>query len=284
MNTLHVGRGTNRGALTVFPIWGEAAQTRGYTTRIENAAVAEAPGGPEVGTLTVSNGGESPLLILEGQILEGGWQNRMLARSVLIAARAELAVDVVCVEAGRWGSGGSAHRSSGRRGSTRVRSALRTPDRQSEVWRRVSEFDGRVGANDTSSFTEHAERSAVRVEDLVDGLRPFPGQVGVLIGLGGQPIAAEVFDSTATLRRQFDSIVRAAAMDALWLEPIPTPSRRARRFLDRASHLEARPVAQAGLGTQLRAESHYAEANTLLWQDRAVHTVLTNPRHELVTA
>jgi hypothetical protein len=284
MQNIHVGRGTELGALTIFPIWGEYAGTRGYTTQIKDAVVSEQYGGPSVAALTVVNPAAKPMLMLEGQILEGGWQNRMLARSALVAARTELAVDVVCVEAGRWG-GERAHRSFNRRASNRVRSGLRSDvDRQGEVWRRVSEFDGRLGVNATSSFTEHADRAEDGVRALTRGLRPFQGQVGVLIGLAGQPVAAEVFDSPVTLARQFASIVNAAALDALWLPPAPTPSRRARRFIDRAARVELRSTAPAGLGATYAGRDQYADIAALTWRDREVHTVVTNPRHELVAA
>jgi len=287
MQNLHVGRGAERGALTVFPVWGEYAGPRGYTTRLSDAQLGESGTGPAVETLLVTNPATKPLLILEGQILEGGWQNRMLTRSLLVAARLQSAVDVVCVEAGRWGNhaDGRAHRSFNRRGSNRVRSALRDEsDRQGEVWRRVSEYDGRVGANATSSFTEHADRADERVRELTRGLRPFPGQVGVVIGLAGQPIAAEIFDNPRTLELQFGSIVRAAAMDALWLPSVSTPSRRVRRFVDRARRIETRAQAPAGLGVTLAGRDEFAEVTSLSWRDREVHAVLTNPRHELVGA
>ena len=41
------------------------------------------------------------------------------------------------------------------------------------------------------------------------------------------------------LARQFDEIVRAAAMDAIGLPPIETPGRRARRFMDRVDLVTA---------------------------------------------
>jgi hypothetical protein len=285
MQKLHVGRGAERGALTVFPIWGEYAGPRGYTTAIRHAQLAEQEGGPNVGTLTVGNPADKPMLMLEGQILEGGWQNRMLARSLLVGARSELAVEVVCVEAGRWGGEDRAHRAFNRRASSRVRSGLRNvEDRQGEVWRRVSELDDRLGVNATSSFTEHADRAEDRVRRLTRGLRPFPGQVGVVIGLAGQPVAAEVFDSPTTLVRQFASIVNAAAMDALWLPSVPTPSRRARRLVDHAGELQLRQVAQAGLGVNLGARDDAVEVAALGWRDREVHSVVTNLRHQLVSA
>src|SRR5262245_15018918 len=105
MQRLHVGSGTTRGALTVFPVWSEYAGSRGYTTRLDSARLGERSDNPTVGSLTATNLGEKPVLLLEGQVLEGGWQNRMLTRSVLVPTGAELDLDVVCVEQGRWGGG-----------------------------------------------------------------------------------------------------------------------------------------------------------------------------------
>lgn len=280
MQQLHVGSGTTRGALTVFPIWGEYVGARGYTTRIEQARLGEQVGGPSVGALTVTNLGDMPVLMLEGLVLEGGWQNRMLARSVLVGSGADLDVEVICVEQGRWG-GGRLHSGRNRRASNRVRSGLRSPDRQGEVWRRVQEYDARYGANETASFTEHADRAGQDVSRMVEGLRPLAGQVGVVIALAGQPVGAEVFDSHTTLRREFDSIIRAAAMDAVGLPELVTPSRRARRFVDRAARVRQAAVAPAGLGRSMKGGDQYAEVSALLWNDREVHLVLTNPRHQL---
>ena len=83
MMELHVGRGTDRGALTVFPVWASEGGSGGYRCDLAAAEIAEQADGPAVDSLAVSNAGSLPLLMLEGQLVEGGWQNRMLTRSVL---------------------------------------------------------------------------------------------------------------------------------------------------------------------------------------------------------
>lgn len=281
MEKLHVGSGTSRGALTVFPVWGETAGARGYSVNPRTVVVAEQPTGQDVSTLAATNLGTRPVLMLEGQVLEGGWQNRLLGRSVLVPARSSVDLDVVCVEAGRWG-GEDEHRSNGRRASLRVRGALRSgQDRQGEVWRRVAEYDERYGANDTASFVEHSERAVMDVDRIVEGLRPLPGQVGVVLGVAGQPVLAEVFDSPATLAGEFRSLLRAAALDAVGHEDQTTPSRRARRFVDRLARVERRAFAAAGAGTTLVGADQYASVSALAWRRRDVHLVATNPRHPL---
>lgn len=283
MNQFHVGRGATRGALTVFPIWAEVAFPVSYSMDHSLARIGERPDGPEVGRLMVANTAGIPLLLLEGQLLEGGWQHRMVARSVLLAPGAAEPLDVVCVEQGRW-DGAAGHAARGRRASARVRSGLRSADSQHEVWRRVGSYDARLGANPTSSYVEHADRAEARVRELVHGLHPFPGQVGVLIGLAGQPLTAEIFDTPRMLARQFDEIVRAAAIDAIGLPPIETPGRRARRFIYRAGLVQPQPAGRAGIADAVVGRTEYVDLSGLRWDGRELVTLLTNPRHDLVLA
>lgn len=283
MQQLHVGSGTNRGALSVFPVWGEVEIERDYTTAAAAAAVREKPS-PEVSTLMVGNSADHPLLLLEGRLLEGGMQNRMVARSVVVPSRVEVPVDVVCVEQGRW-SGERRHTDFARRATTRVQAGLRAgADRQREVWSRVSEYDARYGPNATSSFTEHANRAAGDVAPMMRGLRPFPAQIGVVVAISGHPVSAEVFDCPETFAEQFESIVRAAAMDAVGRRAEVTPSRRARSFVDRASAVDVHGNGAAGAGRTFVGTSEHASITQLRWHDRDVHTSLLNPRHELVGA
>lgn len=283
MRELHVGRGANAGALTVFPVWGDATTSRGYGTDDASLVVSELPDGPAVGHVLAQNSASMPLLITEGMLLEGGWQTRALTRSVLLPATESLAVEVVCVEQGRW-SGGAGHRTAGRRASSRIRAAARRrEDRgaQGAVWQRVAQYEARFGQSPTSSYADHADRGAADVRRLVAGMRTLPGQLGVVIGIGGHPVVAEVFDSPLSLRQQFAAIMEAAGMDALDQPAVATPARRAIRLIEEAEGLSLRPVAAAGLGTTMTGSSERVAVDALAWRRRLVHTTVTNARHPL---
>lgn len=291
LDSLHLGRGSTRGALTVFPLWGEGHRSSGYATMSPSVQVSELPDGPQVGTLVVTNPHDEPLLLTAGELLEGGHQHRMVADSVLLPPRSEQPVAVVCVEHGRW-SGGRDHRSAGRRASARVRSGLRAGvaggtgqaagrDRQGEVWSRIAGLEGRFGSSDTRSYLDYADGAEPDVARMTAGLRPFPGQVGVMVGVAGHPVFAEVFDRPEALEQQFDSIVQAAAMDAIGHPPVTTPSRRGRRLLDRAAAVARRQTAPAGLARRLSGGDQKVEVESLDWMDQQIHALLTNPRHPL---
>lgn len=283
MNQFHVGRGMTRGALTVFPIWAEVDRPVSYSMDHSRANIGERPDGPIVGSLLVENTDAMPLLLLESQLLKGGMQHRMVARSTLLAPGDRIPLEVVCVEQGRW-HGTGRHAAQARRASTRVRDGLRSADRQGEVWRRVAGYEHSFGSSRTSSFLEQLDRAQGRVRELVRGLRPFPGQVGILIGLAGQPLTAEIFDSHHMLVRQFDEIVRAAAMDAVRLPPGETPGRRARRFMDRAAQVPRQVTGRAGIAQTVTGHTDHVDLSAVRWDGHELHTLLTNTRHELLLA
>ena len=269
---LHLGRPTVRGALTVFPIWnGSAVSSRDYDISSAKLAVEERADHAVVAELVITNHGQRPALVLEGELLEGGQQHRVAARSVLIDAGESQVLDVRCVEEGRW-SGGPGHVRSGRRAPMSVRAA----QEQSGTWQRVRDLEARHGGGDTHFLGDALASADERARLLVGDLKPLPFQSGVLLCIAGQPVQLEVFDSPRTLTSVWSALLHAAAVDALTAAPIGTSGRRARRFLDRVRHLSDSSEQSS------QRSSPYADLNTLSWRGRTVHAVATNPRHELV--
>jgi hypothetical protein len=83
-HTLHVGHGATFGAVTLFPVWTDAPGLNGLDWSGAGLRVAEREGAPVVGELVVQNTGAKPVVLLEGDLLAGGWQDRMVAASTII--------------------------------------------------------------------------------------------------------------------------------------------------------------------------------------------------------
>ena len=240
MPQLHVGRGAQVGPLTVFPVWASTPGPVGLVTgRAARVRVAEREGSPVVGELVVTNVGDRPVLLVEGELLEGGWQHRVLQHDLVLAAAASMVAPVACVEAGRW-HGGGGHARRARRASGSVRAALQVVApmaRQQEVWRRVAGYDAAMGPSATSSFVDHLDRLAtpaggsdssqsrttgagpeldvaVLVRQL-RALRPIAGQRGVLVGVGGQPVLLELYPSTRALAAHLGELLTGLLLDAV---------------------------------------------------------------------
>lgn len=280
---IHVGRGTTRGAMTVFPLWGPTGRYRRYTMGGRFLDVAEADSGPDVGTLVVGNVGDVPALVLDGQLFEGGWQHRMARDAVMIGVHQRIQLPVACVEQGRWG-GTARQFSHGRRATPYVRDSVHGHDVQAEVWSRVAKYTRDAAwENPTGSFVHRLDRADEERQTWSD-VRPLAGQVGVLIGIGGQPYVAELFDTSLRLRGQLPGLLEAAALDARLAPAVETPGRRARRFVERLEHLRLGRSEAAGIAQRQRARSNYADVTVLTWQDQAVHRTISNVRHPLLVA
>jgi hypothetical protein len=187
-----------------------------------------------------------------------------------------------------------------------VRSAQTTacaPDRQGEVWERVSRYDAAFGASPTQSYVDHLDCSAQRSPDqgtdpgpgqLADqetaircaakDIRALAGQRGVLIGLGGQPAFLELFATTGGLRRNLRGLLEAAALDAALLPPEATPGRRVRRFVGSMADapFDDQVGTDAGAGQSLASRSNHHEIRGLAWDGRLVHATVFNRRHSLM--
>lgn len=281
MIELHVGRGITRGAMTVFPLWSATSGYRRYTMGGRGLHVTESPEGPQVGTLMVGNVEDRPALVLEGQLFEGGWQHRMARHSLMVGVHQQVPVEVACVEQGRWGGSSSQH-SRGRRATPYVADSVRRGrDVQGEVWRRVAEHTRGFEGLGTGSFVDRLDLADAERTQWAD-LRPLPGQSGVLIGIGGQPYVAEVFDSSSRLRAQLPALLEAAALDARFAPAVATPGRRARRFIERLDRVRPRRTEPAGIAERTRGASEHLDVVALTWQGHHVHTRVTHVQHPLL--
>ena len=268
---LHVGQGTDRGALSIFPVWTDAAASPcGYLTGAGAPVdVAERAGSPAVDQLVVTNRGRRPVLLLAGELLEGGWQTRALTATTLLAPGRPTVQRVVCVEEGRWG-GDVTHSRHARRVPFAVRARFDRPDAQQAVWDRVRGYEVVAGPSETGSLADRLDRTAPVARDLTRGLRPLTGQRGLLVGIAGRPAWLEVFDSGRTLAAHWSALLHAATLDALGEPAVRTPAARARSFAARVEGTRLTSDGLAGLARRFRGGGP-VQVDDVRWNDRTVH-------------
>lgn len=251
---MHVGRGEQRGPLTLFPIWHE--RTEGPAVQLADdhtLAVGELPS-PEVPHLRVAVRGSLPVLLLDGAVLKGGWQDRIAVGSTLLAPGKATSVDVRCVEQQRW-SGRPEHVV----GTARASSFVRGQHDQYEVWRRVAVERG---------------RPAVGVD--VRGLQSLPGQTGVLIGVGGVPTLLEVFADERLFAAAWPGILAAAALEAAGRPGKATGGYRARDFIGVVESMQLHTRPGTGAGRSLTAALGPLELRGVADGTRLLHASVLN--------
>jgi hypothetical protein len=220
--------------------------------------------GDEVNTLVLVNHSRRPLLLLAGEIVTGGKQDRIVAKDRIVPADADpIDLTVFCIEPGRWtessASFGASSKSS--MGSfmvqPKVRERAMVDQDQERVWDSVhgaiSQMEVAaappVGAGGSrggpasprtlatssyakamqdSSVSEKVDEAAAPVmnarEQVLAQLRDEHA-VGVVVAVRGEIIWADLFANTDLLSRYWTKLVRSYAAESLTEgEDHPTPT------------------------------------------------------------
>ena len=219
--------------------------------------IREVSEGGSVQEILVYNLSKSPLIILEGQGLEGAKQNRVLQKTVVVPPETELLVPVNCVERGRWNYRSAEFRpaafSAGPSVKARKASAMKMGERsvQSEVWAEVSEMSARYSScSATEDMLEILETASLdkryRFDYASKKLDDFDGY-GYKVS-GGQTEFIEIFGRKNWAKAAVQKSIREWLMDSSTARnPISLPL-----SMLKAEWRERRPI---GAETQLLAET-----------------------------
>ncbi|MGA3146865.1 MAG: DUF6569 family protein [Acidimicrobiales bacterium] len=227
---LEIGDRQDIGGLGVFPLTGASNATPPYLTGPEafEAGLIEVSelDPPEVPSLLVSNLGDVPILLVEGEMLVGGDQNRTMNVTVLCPPKSVIIVPVSCVEAGRWGarrtmSASSRHAPGSLRSvktSTLESRGEPASDRRSDqgrVWEEVSrQSEVHSLYSTTSAIDDVQEEFELSIAEALDRITPVPNQIGVVCTIDGEVVGLDLFDKPRTLARYLRAIVAGHALDA----------------------------------------------------------------------
>lgn len=285
---ISVGRPVTRGNISLFPVYVHGNKLHIPTGQQTGVVIGEKVSA-EVPTLEAENPTQQPVLLVDGEIVTGGRQTRVLNVSVLLAPNARIDIPVSCVEQGRW-HGGRAFERKAMFAPRRVRRAKNATVEQSLrhsglkhtnqglVWQVVNAELERLDVHASSGTLEAANARLVDGDTLghtAEELRrmgPLPEQCGVVVTHGARVVSAEVFSSPEMLEAHWGAIVDAAILDAPATEPTSRPSAsKVLRFLHRITEAEAAVTPGVGLGTEYHVRTPKFVAQALVHDDIVVH-------------
>jgi hypothetical protein len=200
--------------------------------------------GAQVNKLVLVNNSKRPLLLLAGEIVTGGKQDRVIGKDRIVPGESDpIDLDVFCVEPGRW-VGPSAKFVPGPASSVMaapsVRGKAMADKNQQKVWDQVGHAREQVTVEvqagaptpprelaDTTSYAKVMQNDQVQLK--VDSVaRPIEQQyestikqlrerkaVGVVVAVNGEIVWADVFASTSLLEKYWPKLVRSYATDAI---------------------------------------------------------------------
>ena len=286
-----VGRPLNRLGFSLFPVYLPPANLPPIATGPGSGLVVDELPNASVPTLSVTNPTDRAILLIEGESLVGGAQNRTLNVSVLVPAGATLKIPVTCLEQGRWGARRAfqygdvmaprrvrrtkqdavAHRMA----TVGAHSFERHAD-QGAVWQMVDRELGRMGVDSSSRAMSDAKAFFDRdpdrrnaVEQLVT-MGPLPGQCGLVVSHGRRIVAAELFASTDLLRPHWGAIVRSHLLEHPTADGRPSASR-ALRFLGRFANSPSERKEGLGHGIEHHVRTDRVVGQALVLPNTLIH-------------
>ncbi len=203
--------------------------------------------GAQVNRLMLINNSDHPLLLLAGEIVTGGKQDRVVGKDRIIPAKSDpVDLSVFCVEPGRWtgvsqnfglmgGAPGGPPAAPMAQPSVRARAMA--DKNQQQVWNEVHKSAEAMGAAvggpasaqvagttsyarvmDAPAVQQQVDQVALPVErsyqSIIRKLRD-QNAVGVVVAINGEIVWADVFASTPLLEKYWPKLARSYAAEAL---------------------------------------------------------------------
>ena len=201
----------------------------------------------EVNRLVLVNNSKRPLLLLAGEIVTGGKQDRVIGKDRIVPAESDpVDLSVFCVEPGRWvaangkyefSGGGAGGVVGGIVASPSVRGSAMAAKSQQQVWDNVGKSKQAMAVmlappaaaevNSTTSYARVMDNKEVQqkvdsvaepvqrtYESVIRQLRE-KNAVGVVVAVNGEIVWADLFASTQLLQKYWPKLVRSYATEAV---------------------------------------------------------------------
>jgi len=222
-------------------------------TELGAAMIRRRPGGPppdqaQINTLALLNHSKRPLILLAGEIVTGGKQDRVISKDRIVAPGGELPLDVFCVEPGRWRGASQAFGAQSLMAAPKVREKAAVAKNQQEVWQAndqvrsgvadnlatgaagggapAARAQAELGRSSSYAQLENSEVFKRRIDDASGALqrdyeRALRGAlrgkdvVGVVVAINGEVVWADVFAESGLFARYWPKLLRSYAVEAM---------------------------------------------------------------------
>src|SRR5208283_3931491 len=249
------------------------------------ARITETEPGGEVPFLLLKNTGDRPIIVLDGEEVVGGKQNRIINTTLVVLARTSVKIPVSCIQAGRWRHERADFESAGsvfRARSRAVHKATVTANvhesgsfrsDQHAVWDEVSESLHELGVeSSTSDFLEGRERVAHKLEAFVEAIRPAKNQIGAIFLNAQGILGLEMFGTPVLFSQACNKVTRSFSFEVLSAPDLNGGSvAAATQWWDTILKSPFTRHDSPGAGEDIRVGSEDLIGSGLIWNDVVVH-------------
>lgn len=238
------------------------------------------PGGASVNELVLMNESSRPLILLAGEVVSGGKQNRIIGADMVVPPKSDpVPLSVFCVEHGRWTPGGSGFTSAQAIAVPKMRVEAQVNKSQQGVWDSVGGAARALSApaSPTQSYVDvlnspelkrDLEKTATSIEtdyerELRGKLRGG-GAVGVVVAINGELVWSDVFPSAELFAKYWPKLLRSYVMEARqypqWSKGAPSVKAAETFLFESRGHVTVDEEPEAYRRTQIAGDNYQVVA------------------------
>ncbi|MGA9115156.1 MAG: DUF6569 family protein [Bacteroidota bacterium] len=259
--------------------------------------VREIGEGGVVNTLLVENHWDCLIFMMDGDVLAGAKQNRVLNTSVLLAPHSTTKIPVSCVERGRWRhtSDSFSSRNYSAPSFLRAQKAQRVTEnlkqnrghvsQQGEVWEGVDRLSMMANVHSpTDNLFDVFEKKGADVEDFIAQFSADPGANGVVMFMDHHILCADLFHRVDIYHEYFPRLLRGVALEAFFMRTSPytlgeaEALYKAQDLFDRYDTLPFQEFPGVGVGTERRFSREELTGCELRYERSIVHLTVLSTR------
>ncbi len=248
-----------------------------------------------VNNLHLFNLSDRYVFFMDGDILTGAKQNRVLNTSVFIAPNSKINLPVSCVEQGRWNAVSDkfsmneylspqklrARKAKAVDESLRAQEGFRS--QQGEVWDDVDSYATAFSVKSpTMNLTDVYDRKKVDFDAFIKHFPAEGGANGLAIFTDRELLNIDLFNRTDIYAEYYPRILRSAAMEVSVLKDRKNEITEAEAkyktadLFDNLEKMDYTVHPGAGAGTERRYESDALTGFDLSYKDHLIHLALLN--------
>ncbi|HEX5149855.1 MAG TPA: DUF6569 family protein [Parafilimonas sp.] len=233
--------------LRLYPVYANADFKAGFKTvgkyvSLQEAIVrnkikiTEKENGGSVNDLTIENISTDTIIIIPGDVIKGGQQDRIIAKDMLLKPKSgKLNVPVYCVESGRWSARSNTAAASRNnsnapaefksyysKGAVSLRKVVEKEEDQSKVWNKVDEMNSK-NKTSTATKTYTALNNSTDFNKRLEQYTRFFGSrfsvdeniIGVVVVTGDRVLGCDMFATHDLFIKQYTSLLHSYATEAI---------------------------------------------------------------------
>ncbi len=257
--------------------------------------VKEASDTGSVNNLHLYNLSDKYVFFMDGDILTGAKQNRVLNTSVLIAPNTKINLPVSCVEQGRWNAVSDKFNTSGwlspqklrAKKSRAVDESLKQSEghmaSQGEVWNDVADYSTAFSVKSpTMSLTDVYDKKKEDFDSFIKNYPADSGANGLAIFTDRELLNIDLFNRKDIYLEYYPRILKSAAMEIAALkekENEITEAEAKYKTVELFDNLEKMKYTEhrgAGVGSEKRFEKDNLTGFELSFKNHLIHLTLLN--------